>query len=278
MTVKSQIGFFPSLLSNRQYSGTVSTLLYNWPIFTGALFFGLVALTASTLVVSTPWSWLFLAGGIGVLALAGTILVTTFIVYDWGSQHEYDRLAELGDVAKANVVIDLTCGKLRGSRGLLPHLQQGYYFLIDIYDSAKMTDPALRRAREMEPPLLTQRRIYRRAGQATSLPLPHQWADVIFCHFSLHEVETGADREVLFAEFARILKPGGRLLIAEHGRDWRNFLAFGPGVFSFFPAATWNNHIIQSGLTVRHLERWRGLVFLWVAERRSRSNITGQNS
>jgi ubiquinone/menaquinone biosynthesis C-methylase UbiE len=268
MTVKSQTGFFPSLLTNRHYSGTISTLLYNWPIFAGALFFGLVALTVS-MMLSAPWNWLFLVSGIGVLGLVVSILITTFFVYDWGHQHEYDRLAELGNVAAANVVIDITCGKLRGSRGLLPHHEQGHYFVIDIYDPAKMTDPALRRAREMEPPLLSSRRIYRRDGQATGLPLPHQWADVIFCDFSLHEVEDETEREALFAEFARVLKPNGALLIAEHGRDWRNFLAFGPGAVSFLPAHTWVDHIAQAGLTIRHHERWRGLVDLWVAERKS---------
>lgn len=266
MTIKSQPGLFPSLLSNRQYSGTISTLLYNWPIFAGALFFGGVALTVS-LILTSPWSWLFLVSGLGVLALAISILLTTFIVYDWGQQHEYDRLAELGAVAAANVVIDITCGKLRGSRGLLAHHPQGYYFLIDIYDPEKMTDLALKRARQLEPPLLTQRRIYRREAPINSLPLPHQWADVIFCDFSLHEIEDSADRQALFAEFARVLKPGGRLLLAEHGRDWPNLLAFGPGALSFFPAATWTRHIEQAGLTIRHHERWRGLADLWVAER-----------
>jgi ubiquinone/menaquinone biosynthesis C-methylase UbiE len=266
MTVKSAPGLFPTLLSNRHYSGTVSTVLYNWPIFGGAIFFGLVALTGG-MIVPDPWHWLFLISGLAVLALLTSILATSFIVYDWGGQHEYDRLAELGDVAQANVVLDITCGKLRGSRGLLAHHQQGYYFLIDIFDPQKMTDPALHRARRMEPPLLPQRRIYRRAGQTNSLPLPHQWADVIFCNFSLHEIEDAANREALFLEFARVLKPNGRLLIAEHSRDWRNFLAFGPGAMSFFPATTWSRHITEAGLSIRHHERWRGFVHLWVAER-----------
>ena len=266
MTLKSQTGFFPSLLSSRQYSGTISTLFYNWPIFAGVLFFGLVTLSVSVMLTA-PWTWLFLASGIGVLALAASILLTTFFVYDWGQQHEYDRLAKLGDVANANVVIDITCGKLRGSRGLLRHHQQGYYFLLDIFDPEKMADPALHRARQMEPALLTQQRIYRREAKVTNLPLPHHWADVIYCDFSLHEIENAADQTALFAEFGRVLKPGGRLLIAEHSRDWLNLLAFGPGVFSFFPAATWTRHIEQAGLVIRHHERWRGLVHLWVAER-----------
>ena len=266
MTIKSQIGLFPGLLSNRRYSGTMSTLLYNWPLFAGLLGFGLVMLTVSYFVPS-PWTWLTLVGGAGTLGLMASILTATFIVYDWGQRHEYDRLAELGYLNQANVVVDITCGKLRGTRGLLPLFKGGHYFLIDLYDPAKMTDTALRRARTMEPPLETPRRIYQRPGQVNHLPIPHQWADVIYCDFCLHEILNPADRDALFAELARVLKPDGRLLIAEHSRDLFNLLAFGPGALSFFPANTWQQHLTRANFTIHHHERWRGLVHLWVAGR-----------
>ena len=269
MTAKSHSRFSPALLSNLQYSGMISTLLYNWPIFAGALFFGLVALGVG-LWLPTPWSWILLSSGLASLGLMSTILVASFVVYDWGRRHEYDRLAELGTLAEARVVVDITCGKLRGSRGLLAHLHRGYYFLIDIYDPDKMTDLALRRARAMEPPLQAQQRIHHRSAKPASLPLPHNWADVIYCHFSLHELRDSADRDAIFRELARILKPEGRLLIAEHSRDWRNFLVFGPGAFSFFSPAAWQQHLAQAGLAIRHHERWRGLVHLWVAGRKGR--------
>jgi ubiquinone/menaquinone biosynthesis C-methylase UbiE len=270
MTIKSETRLFPSLLSNRQYFGAISTLLYNWPIFAGLLFFGLVTLMAGGFLLPAPWHWLSLISGIGALALIVSILTTSYVVYDWGDKHEYDLLAELGNVAQANVVIDVTCGKLRGTRGLLPHHRNGHYFLIDIYDADKMVDAALRRARAMEPPLQVDRRIYQRPGKPSHLPLPHSWADVIYCDFSLHEVQDAADREALFVEFARVLKPNGRLLIAEHGYDWLNLATFGPGVFSFFPVSTWTQHIANAGLTIQHHQRWRGLVHLWVVASKPR--------
>ena len=269
MTAKSQSRFAPNLLRNHQYSGAISTLLYNWPIFSGALFFGVVALTASPFLPG-PWNWLLFIAGLGSLILVFNILAASFIVYDWGRKREYERLAELGRLSEANVVIDVTCGKLRGTRGLLSLFQQGHYFVIDIFAPQKMTDPALRRAREMEPPLEPGRRIYRREGSVSSLPIPHNWADVIYCSFSLHELQNSDDRQAIFNEFARILKPEGRLLIAEHGRDLPNFLAFGLGVLSFFSPSVWRTHIAKAGLTVEHQERWRGLVYLWVARRKLR--------
>lgn len=269
MTVKSESQFFPSLLSHRHYSGTMAILLYNWPIFAGLLCYGLAAGMAG-FWLTTSWSWLLLLSGLGALGLIISILLAAYIVYDWGDKREYDRLVELGNLVTANVVIDITCGKLRGTRGLLAHFTGGHYFLIDLYDAPKMSDAALRRARELEPPLQTERRIYRQNGKANKLPLPHNWADVIYCSFSLHELQDSADREAVFAEFARVLKPDGRLLIAEHGRDWFNFFTFGPGVFSFFSPATWAKHIEKAGLDIQHHERWRGLVHLWVVGKKAR--------
>jgi ubiquinone/menaquinone biosynthesis C-methylase UbiE len=269
MALKPQTRFFPALLRHGQYSGTLSTLLYNWPIFGGTLFFGVVTVTASTWLAS-PWNWLLLIAGLGSFGLILNILFASFIVYDWGHKREYDRLLELAGLHSANVVIDITCGKLRGTQGLLSRLKQGHYFLIDIYDGQKMTDSALRRAREMAPPLESDRRIYRRTGQAESLPIPHNWADLVYCSFSLHELQHSQDRQKIFAEFARILKPNGKLLMAEHGRDLPNFVAFGLGVFSFLTPAAWDKYMREAGFVIKHHERWRGLAHLWVAEWKSR--------
>ena len=266
MAAKTQPRVVPSLLSSRQYSGTFSTALYNWPIFIGSLLFGISALVVSALT-QLPLNWLFLIAGFLAFLLVINILIASFVAYDWGSKREYDRLLELANITEANVVIDVTAGKLRGTRGLLTRIEQGHYFVVDIYNAEKMPDHALRRARDLEPPLEAGRRIYRRTGKPDSLPIPHKWADVVYCSFSLHELRDAADRQAIFTEFARILKPGGKLLLAEHGRDWLNFAVFGPGVFGFYPATSWEEAIESSGLTLAQHEKWRGLIHLWVAEK-----------
>lgn len=269
MTAKSQTRVRPSLLQNRQYSGTMAILLYNWPIFAGVMLFGVVVLGGGSFLMA-PWHYGLIIVGILALLLVATVTIAAFFAYDWGQQREYDRLFEVGHLADANVVIDVTAGKLRGTRGLLTRVKQGHYFVVDIYDPKKMTDQALRRARAMEPPLESDRRIYRRTASPQQLPIPHNWADAVYCSFSLHELHSAEDRQAIFSEFTRILKPGGRLLIAEHGRDWLNLLAFGPGMLSFFSPGCWTRHITGAGLVVKHHERWRGLVHLWVAEKKTR--------
>jgi hypothetical protein len=63
MTAKSQPHLAPTLLRNQQYSGTVATLLYNWPIFVGILLFSLSAFLV-TPVLAAPWHWLVMGAGL----------------------------------------------------------------------------------------------------------------------------------------------------------------------------------------------------------------------
>ncbi len=272
MAVKTQSGVLPKILGNQHYSGMMTTLLYNWPIFVAGLLFGIGFVGAGFLIPS-PWHWFFVLSGLGVMGLLISILATVYYVYDWGTQRDFERLAELGHISEADMVVDITCGKLRGTRGLLSIFNGGHYFLLDLFDASKMTDKALLRARDLEPPLTTKRRIYKRTGQPDRLPLPHNWADTVVCHLSLHELHDSNDRVAVLKECARLLKPKGRLLIAEHDRDWRNFLAFGPGAWSFFSAKNWQQQFEEAGLKITHHEKWRGLVNLWTLERKPRKSM-----
>ncbi|HMR66903.1 MAG TPA: hypothetical protein PKE64_23070, partial [Anaerolineae bacterium] len=130
MTAKSPPRLAPSLIRNTQYSGTVSTLLYNWPIFAGLLIFGVAGLLSGSLLAGL-WGWLLLLTGAGSLIMAFNILVAAFVAYDYGHRREYDRLADLGQLPQANVVIDITAGKLRGTRGLLSRYGAGHYLVLD---------------------------------------------------------------------------------------------------------------------------------------------------
>jgi SAM-dependent methyltransferase len=124
------------------------------------------------------------------------------------------------------------------------------YTAVDIYDPREMTEPSIARARQLhssrEPAL---------AGKLDALPVPDRDCDTVFLLFAAHEVRQSARRQTLLVESARVLAHPGQLLLVEHMRDWRNFLAFGPGFLHFFSRREWLQLARGAGLTVAREDR-----------------------
>jgi ubiquinone/menaquinone biosynthesis C-methylase UbiE len=116
---------------------------------------------------------------------------------------------------------------------------------VDVYDPGEMTEPSIARARRLHPsaePFLR--------GEFNALPLPEDGYDAVFLLFAAHEVRTLEHRTRLFRETARVLRGEGCVVLVEHLRDWKNFLAFGPGFLHFHSRRSWLLTIRNAGLVV----------------------------
>ena len=116
--------------------------------------------------------------------------------------------------------------------------------VLDIYDPQSMSEPAIARARNQKPvaPGITTR--------SDALPVDTGWAESVFLLMTAHEIRDPGERDSFFRELARILAPGGRVILVEHLRDGANAAAFGPGVFHFLPRSEWLRLAQVAGLEV----------------------------
>lgn len=117
--------------------------------------------------------------------------------------------------------------------------------VVDIYDPKEMDEPSIARARQLHPSAETFR-----AGKYDALPLAEGSCDAILLLFSAHEVRAAEHRTQLLRETRRSLREEGYVILVEHLRDWKNFLAFGPGFFHFHSRRSWLGSIREAGLVV----------------------------
>jgi len=108
-----------------------------------------------------------------------------------------------------------------GTGELLPELARRWQSVIGIDHSREMLEVAAGPCRELPPG-----QVELRLGEMGHLPLPAAAADAVLMNMVLHHAPR--PQQVL-AEMQRVLKPGGRLLVADlqrHQQDWtRELLA-----------------------------------------------------
>jgi SAM-dependent methyltransferase len=215
---------------------------FNWPFYAAA---AAVVAAAPILIPRLPppwWMRVLPVVGTGLVAVwLVASLVASWIVYDRSGLMEWDWVLQaLGFHPKS--WINIHAGHDESSEALGRIFPQARGRVFDIFDGEVMTEASIARARHRslreprrdKPGLVaTERADYRR------LPLPNGTIDVATLLLSAHELRSDEARSALFAELRRVLSPAGRVVIAEHLRDWANFLAYGPGFLHFHSRRTW---------------------------------------
>jgi arsenite methyltransferase len=168
----------------------------------------LVANIVSGILTGTIWPFI---GAAAVLACAGCGLYTSrrgkFVV--WAEL--LDRLDLRGDER----ILDLGCG--RGTVLLLAarHLTTGRAVGVDLWrrgDQSGNTAEATQRNALAEG---VADRVELHTADMTALPFEVESFDVVVSNVAIHNIKSRAGRERVMEEAVRVLRPGGRLLIAD---------------------------------------------------------------
>jgi len=207
---------------------------FNWPFYAAAV---AIAIAIPSIAARLPLMW-----PIRAVVYAGTALIVTWIVtsvaaswivYDWSRLMEWDWVLQaLGFSPKS--WINLHAGYDTSTPALREAFKDADGRVFDIFDPKEMTEPSIRQARR-----LARNAVAAEAVDFHHLPVETGTIDVATLLLSAHELRTDQARSALFSELRRILGPAGRVVVAEHLRDWANFLAFGPGVLHFHSRRTW---------------------------------------
>ena len=206
----------------------------NWPFYAVA---GVVVVGGPPLVhwLSLPeWARIPLYGVAAVVGLwLVASLAASWIVYDRSGLMQWDWILQALGFDPSSW-INLHAGLDESTPALRALFKDARGRVFDIFDPAEMTEPSIARARR-----LAQNEVAPEAADFRRLPLPSGTIDVAMLLLSAHELRSDAARSALFAELRRVLGPAGRIVVAEHLRDWANFLAFGPGFLHFHSRRTW---------------------------------------
>lgn len=226
--------------------GVRQIVRFNWPAYAAAAALALIGmLVVQRLTISGGTRALLLIGPALATFWLASSLLASWIVYDRSRLMRWDWIGEALD-SPARSWINLHCGfdESTGALRRLFHGSSGRVF--DIFDPAEMTEPSIRRARA-----LARNQIEPEPVSFRCLPAGTGSVDAALLLMSAHELRSPAARAALFGEIHRLLAPGGRVVVAEHLRNWANLLAFGPGFLHFHSRGTWRRCFAAARLTVR---------------------------
>jgi SAM-dependent methyltransferase len=223
-------------------SGALRILLYNWPVYLGTWVSALAVLLVA-LALRSAATGPAVAGAAIALAWSLASLGVSFYVYDRSelvSGRWIPPLLDAGVGTWATVHAGLDAEVLLD--GVMPGRCVAR---LDIFDPAVMTSPSITRARRRTAPTSPAT-----PCRPTALPLADGACDAVVVAFTAHEIRDRSAREAFFGELRRCLRPGGKVLLVEHLRDFANFLAFGPGALHFVARREWLGLASNAGLEV----------------------------
>ena len=184
-----------------------------------------------------------------VLAVIGLLLLAyslfgLYRMYGHPALRYIRRLVDLGGLRGEITVADLHIGTYRHAFLLSDALPEATIQTVDCWNvEGESPEEAVQDVRELEAPPTSNPRIVPSRADHFTVPLPDASCDAVCFGFGTHEIPAGGAREKLFSEANRVLKPGGKVLLFEHGWDAHNYAIFGPVIHHVTKRQDWDRFL-----------------------------------
>jgi SAM-dependent methyltransferase len=225
------------------FQGMINTIRFNWEYY---------LLASGGIGAGIVLAWLPLPVGMRALGLLGLALAVYFLlasllasfwIYDLAPLYHWEWLPKFLNTPP-RCALNLSAGFDEASPTLQRLFATATFLVADFFDPSKHTEASLERARRACPVSVPFTRV-----ASTQLPYASHTFDTIFLLFAAHEIRDPQEREQLFQELRRVLRPDGRIVLVEHLRNWANLAVYGPGALHFFPREEWERLAHQAGFS-----------------------------
>jgi len=229
--------------SRTPWQGMHTVFRFNWPLYLAAGVVFLAAIVGLCFAGSTVLKLACAPAMAGAAYFLFVSLGVSHLIYDRSDLYRWRWFQRALPGPRPERIVVCHSGFDEVSEALKHQLRPAEFVVLDHFDAEHMTEPSIQKARRLFPP--TPGTL---SAPFDQWPLASGSADIVFGLLAIHEFRSVDERTRWFREAGRCLKPGGRIILAEHLRDPANFLAFGPGFLHFHSAANWQRCWEGAGL------------------------------
>lgn len=254
------------------YRGTLRYVLRHWPRYLFGVGGGSVVAMGLALFSTWQGLWFLLPlVFLGLLLLLYGLGISLWMAYEQFDNPQLNTAVlfqRLGQFKADDTLLHIELGDRYLALALVRPLTTGHLHVVDVYEPSLMPARVLPRLRQQAPAQQVDPRLTWQVGRVDLLPLPNAAVFGVTVAGVAGQIWQEGDRQLLFDEIARVLRPGGRLLLAERVRSEVNWLALGPWAVSLPTAEYWEEKMRRAGLTPHSTATQRGLVHVIRADKR----------